>query len=400
MFNTTTITTARFLWEMGITGQGVDVALIDSGVTPVTGMTGRVVNGPDFSADANLPNLRNLDTYGHGTHMAGIIAGKESQASPWKAAKDTGFLGMAPGARVVNLKVAASDGSADMLSVVQAIAWAVAHKSDPGMNIRVLNLSFGIENSDSYTTDPVALAAEAAWRSGIVVVAAAGNGGLSQVPGNVRLTDPASNPWVIAVGADDPKGTNRIDDDVIPSWSSKGDGIRNPDVVAPGKSIQGLRVPGSVVDQLSPGGQINERYFRGSGTSQAAAVTSGAVALLLQQRPTLNPDAMKGVLKASAAKLPAADATAQGNGLINVQKAMYQASSSAQQTWPQANVNLASVPLLTPDPTRVPAANPWSLAVWTGVSWSGVSWSGVSWSGVSWSGVSWSSSGWTSADWK
>jgi serine protease AprX len=181
-----------------ITGQGVGVALIDSGVTPVKGLAGagKVVNGPDLSFESQAPNLTGLDTFGHGTHLAGIIAGRDPEVKDGNENDSKYFTGVAPGSHVASVKVAAADGATDV-SQVAAIDWVVAHRRDPGMNIRVLNLSFGTDSTQDPRLDPLSHAVEAAWRNGIVVVAAAGNDG----PSATQLSMPAVNLYVIAVGA-------------------------------------------------------------------------------------------------------------------------------------------------------------------------------------------------------
>ena len=151
--------------------------------------------------------------------------------------------------------------------------------------------------------------------------------------GPARLNNPAINPYVIAVGAADPNGTYSAHDDVVPSWSSRGDG-RTPDVVAPGKSIVSLRDPGSLVDLNYPAARCyGTRFFRGSGTSQAAAFVSGAAALLISQRPSIKPDQVKALLKKTARPLPGADPTAQGAGLINLKVARDTTTPSTGQSW-------------------------------------------------------------------
>jgi serine protease AprX len=230
-FHTAKSVKADMAWASGLTGQGVDVALIDSGVVPVNGLTapGKVINGPDLSFESQAEHLRYLDTFGHGTHMAGLIAGRDDGQSPTQGNHDD-FMGIAPGARVLSVKVANALGAADVSQVIAAIDWVVQHKNDNGMNVRVLNLSFGTDGVQDYQLDPLTYAAEVAWRHGIVVVVAAGNAGF----GNAKLNNPAYDPYVIAVGASDTKGTYNTSDDVVPDWSSRGDGARNPDVVAPG----------------------------------------------------------------------------------------------------------------------------------------------------------------------
>jgi subtilisin family serine protease len=408
IYNATKSIKAQDVWRTGVTGAGVDVALIDSGVVPVNGLTapGKIINGPDLSFEAPAEDLRSLDTFGHGTHMAGIIAGKDNGASTVSelTSHDT-FAGVAPDARILNIKVANARGATDVSQVLAAIDWVVQHRNDNGMNVRVLSLSFGTDGVQDYTIDPLAYAVEVAWRKGIVVVVAAGNSGY----GSAKLNNPAYDPYVIAVGADDTKGTHDVNDDVIPVWSSRGDGTRNPDFVAPGKSIAGLRAPGSYIDDSYPSGRVGSRFFRGSGTSQATAVVSGAAALLLQQRPNLTPDQVKRLLTSTATSLPSADPVAQGAGLINLKTAAAAPTPNYVQTWPtssgtgsleqargSAHVTMDGVELTG---ERDIFGSPWDGTSWSGTSWSGTSWSGGMWNGTSWSGTSWSGTSWSGTSW-
>ena len=417
MYNVAQVTGARRLWSNGVTGAGVDVALIDSGVAPVPGLaaTGKVVNGPDLSFDSQNTATRYLDTFGHGTFMAGVIAGSDGATS------SSDYTGMAPGARVISLKVADAYGNTDVSQVIAAIDWVVQHRKDPGFNIRVLNLSFGTPSLQSYLLDPLAYAAEVAWHKGIVVVVSAGNDGT----GTGKLLNPAQDPFVLAVGAEDSQGTPSISDDTIPVFSTRGDGIRNPDVVAPGASLQGLRVPGSYVD-LTYGATaaFDDRFFRGSGTSQAAAVVSGAAALLLSARPGLSPDQVKALLTGTARALPAANLQAQGNGLIDVYGASQATAPLAGQVFPRSTgtgsldaarggvrlvlngvtlsgekdifgKNYASAARAKEELTETS----WNGGVWNGSSWAGSSWAGSSWAGSSWAGSSWAGSSWAGSSW-
>jgi subtilisin family serine protease len=166
-------------WNTGYTGAGVDVAVIDTGVSPVEGLAtpGKVLNGPDLSIESQAPNLRYLDTFGHGTFMAGLIAGHDPALTvPYADAPASAYRGIAPDARIVSVKVGTADGGTDVSQVIAAIDWVVQHAHDPGLNIRVLNLSYGTNSTQSYTVDPLAFAAEQAWKHGIVVVGLAGNG--------------------------------------------------------------------------------------------------------------------------------------------------------------------------------------------------------------------------------
>jgi Subtilase family len=399
------------MWQRGWTGKGVDVALIDSGVAPVEGLAVNVINGPDLSFESQASNLTDIDTYGHGTHLAGLIAGRDSSIPPGHEDEDVdkAFVGAAPGARIVSLKVASSDGATDVSQVIAAIDWVIEHRNSDGLNIRVLNLSFGTDSTQDYRFDPLAYAAEVAWLHGIVVVVAAGNTGF----GTSQLNDPAYDPYVIAVGADDTKGTDDRKDDTIPSWQTRGNSVRHPDVVAPGKSIVSLRDPGSFVDTENPTARLGgSRFFMGSGSSQAAAIVSGAVATLLQQRPGLNPDQVKALLKDTASPLPAADPVSQGDGLINLHNAREETpptAADAAQSWPRAtglgSLQQARGSVIASDDgvalsgEQTIFGDAWDAAAWASAAWDGTSWSGGSWSGRTWSGDCWCAVGWAARTW-
>jgi serine protease AprX len=414
------------VWKAGFLGQNVDVALIDSGVAPVAGLSDHLVYGPDLSFESQADSLRNLDTYGHGTHMAGIIAGRDSTIEKGHEDEDLdkAFLGIAPRARIVSVKVATSSGATDVSQVIAGIDWVVQHRTSGDLNIRVLNLSFGTDGLQSYLLDPLTFAAEVAWRKGIVVVVSAGNSNF----GSSRLNNPAFDPFVIAVGADDTAGTNDPKDDVIPTWSARGDVTRGPDLVAPGKGVVSLRSRGSYLDLDHPEGRVgNNRFFKGSGTSQAAAVVSGAAAVLLSQRPTLTPDQVKYLLKSTAARLPNADVQAQGAGLINVKAAKEAATpttlQAAQLFTPatgagslelsRGSVHLQDSGVVLSGETDIfgagfdstawaassLAGNTWSGGDWNGNTWSGNTWSGNTWSGNTWSGNTWSGNTWSGNTW-
>jgi serine protease AprX len=404
-------TKLREMWQHGFTGQGIDVALIDSGVAPVEGLSMQVINGPDLSFDSQATNLADVDTYGHGTHLAGLIAGRDSSIPPGKEDEDVDkrFVGAAPGARIVSLKVAASDGATDVSQVIAAIDWVVQHRASDGLNIRVLNLSFGTDGTQSYLEDPLAYAVEVAWLRGIVVVVSAGNSGF----GTPQLNNPAYDPYVIAVGADDTRGTDDPKDDVIPAWQTRGNATRHPDLVAPGKSLISLRDPGSFVDEANPGARVGyTRFFRGSGSSQAAAIVSGAVATILEQHPELTPDQVKALLMTTSVPLPNADPVAQGAGLINLHRAREAKISTigaAVQTWPRSSgmgsLQLARGSVLTEDEGVVLQGeqtifgDAWDSGSWASSSFEGTSWTGEAWNGRTWSSRTWSGSSWSSRTW-
>jgi serine protease AprX len=390
MYNVEAMDGAHAYWNAGYTGQGVGVALIDSGVTPVNGLDtpGKVVNGPDLSSDSRHSSLRGLDTFGHGTHMAGIIAGLDNGVTSVSSSDSTDFMGMAPNAQIVSLKVANSLGETNVSQVLTAINWVVQHRNDNGMNIRVLNLSYGADTNQPYALDPLAYAAEQAWLNGIVVVVAAGNVGNN----SDGLEDPAIDPYVIAVGAADTENTTTVRNDEPAGFTSEGDGTRNPDLAAPGTHIVSLRDPGSFVDDaFGATAAVGSRFFLGSGTSQAAAIVSGAAALLLSQRPSLTPDQVKALLAGNTAAMRGS-ARLTGSGELNLASVLDASTPHATQTWPASNGGFSNQRFSSDGAS-------WSGASWSGTSWSGASWSGASWSGASWSGASWSGASWSGASW-
>ena len=412
-------------WNAGYTGKGVGVALIDTGVSPVPGLNapGKVTYGPDLSLDSQNPSLRNLDENGHGTFMAGLIAGNDAQAG--------GYRGVAPDASLVSLKVGVADGGVDVSQVIAAIDWVVQHRGDNGLNIRVINLSYGTNSTQPYGIDPLAYAVEQAWKAGIVVVAAAGNSGYQNGVSAQGLADPAYDPQILAVGAADTGGTLTAWGDRVAPFSataaSCSTDCRAPDVTAPGTHMQGLRVPGSYVDQNNPAGVLSDRYSRGSGTSEATAYVSGAAADLLQRYPQLTPDQVKAMLTASCDRLTTSNWKRQGCGELDMGKLLSlpvpSVSASLQANVPatgtgsleasrgtdhlsqdgvvlQGEEDIFGHPFDSAAMAQLEAAgNSWSGDTWNGSSWSGSSWSGSSWSGSSWSGSSWSGSSWSGNAW-
>ena len=433
LYNTTLATGAQAYWKAGYTGKGIDVAVIDTGTAPVPGLdgAGKIINGPDLSFESQAPNLRYLDTYGHGTHMAGIIAGRGAGAVAGGYAGDTvNFLGMAPDARIVSVKVADAMGAADVSQVIAAIDWVVQNKNASGLNIRVLNLSFGTNTTHPYTIDPLCHAVEAAWKKGITVVAATGNAGFYMTPGGPGLTSPARDPYVISVGATDTRKTTATTDDAVASFSSSGvvgtGGTKNPDLVAPGKSIISLAVPGSFIDQTyGAAGAVTGGYMRGSGTSQATAVMSAAAALVLQQHPTWTNNQVKALLTATARPLTAGTLgpAAQGKGTLNLTKAL---STTVAAAYSYTNstgagtlegargtahlvdngVELRGEQDIFADAvststlaSRRTAGTAWTGGTWNGRMWSGASFSGSNWTATTWSGRMWSGRMWSSQVW-
>jgi serine protease AprX len=419
-------------WKAGYTGKGVDVAIIDTGVSKVQGLgyDGKVIDGPDLSFDSQDPARRYTDNFGHGTHLAGIIAGNDLPGSTGTtyAKNSSAFLGIAPDARLVNMKVGDGNGVTDVSQVIAAADWVVSHRNTDGLNIRVLELAFGTDSGNHYSVDPLVFALEQAWKHNILVVVSGGNGGKSSSgPG---LASPATSPNLLAVGAAHPGTSIWDEDDSVAGFAStKGSSSRGPDIVAYGVSIPSLRAPGSKSDTLyAATGAIGPRFIKGSGSSQASAVVAGAAALLVQQRPTMTPDQLKALLKANTTWINGESSATQGagrldldlnpdNGWGTVQTApastgMGSLDASRGSRRPSLDgveltgeVDIMGVPFnpgaWTPlsSSGRSWSGGDWNGRSWSGSSWSGRSWSSALWSGSSWSGRTWSGSAWTGSAW-
>ncbi|HLY48847.1 MAG TPA: S8 family peptidase [Solirubrobacteraceae bacterium] len=285
-------------WSHGYTGAGVGVAVIDTGIAgglpDFQGSNGssRVVE----TAVTNPYATTATDGYGHGTDVAGIIAGNGLNR-PSGDPLDGQYIGVAPNANLISVKVSDDQGNSTVLDVIYGLQFVVDHQSD--YNIRVVNMSLDSTTPQSYTSDPLDAAAESAWMHGIVVVAAAGNRGTA--PDAVQYA-PANDPYVITVGAVDENGQSNPANDTVASWSSQGttqDGFQKPDVYAPGAHIVSVLAPNSAFASMCPSCVIGGAYIKTGGTSMAAPMISGLVADLLQQHPSLTPNQVKGALTSS-----------------------------------------------------------------------------------------------------
>ncbi len=418
----------------GITGDGVTVAVIDTGVTEVADLAGRIVevtndNG-ESQACANFSGEETCDdSYGHGTFVAGIIAGDGASSNgKWK--------GAAPGADILSVKIAGYDGSADVSTLLAAIQWTVSYRERYG--IQVLNLSLGTDSSQSAQTDPLNYAVQKAWDAGIVVVVSAANLG----PDAQTIAKPGDDPLVITVGATDDQGTVNPNDDAVPNFASRGptkaDGLTKPDITAPGAHIISLRAPGSAVDELFPW-YVDDAYRRGSGTSFSAAIVSGSVAQILQANPSWAPDRVKHAVKATAAETNASDdPMVVGAGLLAVDVAVTAAEGYSNRGVTRssglgtldASRGTVSVKVIAEDPdgTLIETiltgaltaqlllydpvsftgyewtAETWAISQWYGSNWNGSNWNGSNWNGSNWNGSNWNStkkygSNWNGSNW-
>jgi subtilisin family serine protease len=315
---------------LGLTGDGIGVAVIDSGVATfhddLTNNSStvypygnqRVSKFVDFVNGLTTP----YDDDGHGTHVAGIIAGNGFDSNGQKA-------GAAPGASIISLKVLDGNGNGSISNIIAALDWVLANHNT--YNIRVVNMSVGAAIHESAWTDPLTLAAKRVVDAGVVVVGAAGNFGKNAagLPQYGGISAPGNAPWVLTVGASSTNGTATRADDTIGSFSSRGpsyiDWNAKPDLVAPGTGTVSLASPGSNfylnrITALLPGSipTANMPYLSLSGTSMAAPVVAGTVALMLQANPSLTPNAVKAILQYTAQQYPNYNGLTQGAGFLNV----------------------------------------------------------------------------------
>lgn len=441
------ITRSESLWKQGVTGKGVTVALIDTGVYAAhPDLAGRVVHCEDFSHEAGT-EAHCADTFGHGTFMAGLIAGNGSSSAGR-------FTGSAPEVNLVSVKLAGYDGATDVSNVLAGLQWVVAHRNT--YNIKAVNLSLGSDSAQSYLLSPLNYAVERAWKAGITVVVSAGNSGNA----SRTILKPADDPLVVTVGASNDNETMPVGDDQVPVFSSRGptraDGLAKPDVVAPGVHTVSLRSPGSAIDQnFGSTAVVQDDYFRGTGTSMSAAVVTGVVAQILQANPSLSPDQVKYRLMSTARQIATTDKYAVGKGEIDAYAATRSTSTASANggggllggtlklstglgsleasrgslsvdvttpggtglldgeytaQWDESLLSVQNVLGLVPysgvtyttlgwDPLSFEGVK-WRTEEWTGLSWSGVKWRATEWDGVKWRGTEWVNSDWTGVKWR
>jgi serine protease AprX len=338
------------------TGANIGVAVIDSGVNRTTEFS-RVSAYYDFRADSGTTS-NNGDGYGHGTHVAGLISGNGAKSV------DGIYEGLAPGVRLIDLRVLDANGAGQASYAISALEYAVANKAALGIDI--INMSLGHPIYESAATDPLVQAVEAAVRAGIVVVVSAGNVGVNPttgLPGYGGITSPGNAPSAITVGATRTYGTNSRLDDTVAEYSSRGpswyDGYAKPDLVAPGHRDVSAASSGTTLYTTHPellvaGTNGQYVYMSLSGTSMATGVVSGAVALVIEasrtafpDAPRLTPSAIKAMLQFSAIQLANADGLTQGAGSLNPVGALDLATSidpsvSVNNLWLVSGVATAS----------------------------------------------------------
>lgn len=412
-------------------GSGVTVALVDTGVADTSELTVEHVNvsgGPQG------------DGLGHGTFLAGLIAGTG-------AASDGQYQGVAPGAKVLDVQVAEQDGSTSLSKVLAGLD-AVAERRAADPSLKVLNLALSTGSPLTPQLDPLVRGLRNLWAKGVTVVVAAGNDGARSI------SSPAADPVLLAVGATDDQKTADRSDDVMADFSSyaRSFGVMRPDVVAPGTSLVSLRAPGSLADSENPQAVVADKYFKGTGTSMSAAVTSGAVAALLAERDVAPNDVKRLLMGTAFSSKALDDKDGAGEGQVDLSEAVvtdvddtdklryvsdkqdFGPAEEDAATWAAFSAAwdagdlravVAAWVQLSPQ-TRRWAATAWSLLVmsngfdekafdfearlwagrrwstekWNGRRWSEDSWVGRRWSTIDWEGRRWSSDTWDSADWE
>jgi subtilisin family serine protease len=396
------------VWLQGVSGRGISVAVLDSGVAPdvdLTQASNRILASVSFAGPRDPAHP---DPGGHGTHIAGIIAGDGTRSAGQ-------YVGMASHANIVDVQVLDHNGHGRASSVVRGIEWVLDHQTQ--YNIRVINMSLGATAHGSYKQDPIVAAVETAWKHGIVVVAASGNAG----PTSGTVATPGVDPFAVTIGATDDRATVTLSDDVLAwfsSWGVPTDSTPKPDLVAPGRRIVSIRVPGSTLDTLLPSHVVTASngatYFRLTGTSMATGVVSGAVALLLEHQPQLKPDQVKAILKASTrpfgqtASPPPPNST--GTGLLDA----FNATNSSLRSFANQGLRpadgldrtlypiLYGQPLAWLNPTYLGqnwASQTWQTLVWSTPAWDNYVWDNVAWDNIAWDNIVWDQTSWDNIAW-
>ena len=300
------------LWEQGYKGQGVTIAVIDTGIAPHPDYNDRVKGFKDWVAG----KTEHYDDQGHGTHVAGCAQG-DGKMSAGK------FMGPAPEADLVGIKVLDKRGSGRLSDIIKGVQWAVGKKEELGIDI--INMSLGGPVFASYENDPVSQSVGKAVEAGIIAMVAGGNSG----PKSSTIGTPGNHPDAFTVGALNDRGTATRDDDRVAFFSSRGptshDGLTKPDILSPGVAITAANSLGSALD-AAPVPHVGQSYITISGTSMATPVMAGVVAAVLSANPDMTPAQVKEIFMSTADKLETgADANSQGSGVVDPQEALQRA---------------------------------------------------------------------------
>jgi serine protease AprX len=377
-------TGATQLAASGDTGQGTTVAVLDTGIDNLPDFAGRLVGGVDLSGEGNAFQ----DSYGHGTFVAGLIAGNG-------AASNGQYSGEAPGAGLVSVKVAGASGSTKLGTLISGLQWVLRNQAT--YNIRVLNISLGYQPSQSALTDPLDNAVERVWSSGVAVVVSAGNAG----PFNGTVLSPGDDPMVVTVGALDDMAQGTVANDEMTNFSSVGptspDGWMKPDLVTSGRSVVSLAAPGSTVYQSNPSAIVGTGNFVGTGTSFSSAITSGAAALVITNHPTYTANQIKAALLGTTNPGPTGNPFVDGHGALNA----YAAATTTGLNYNQSTAGLQ--PTSNGQTVSLnPAGNPvdtWNQSLWTGQPWTSTAWNSTAWNSAGWNSTAWNSTAWNGYGW-
>ncbi|HET6874256.1 MAG TPA: S8 family serine peptidase [Acidimicrobiales bacterium] len=368
-------TGAQQLAAAGDTGQGATVAVLDTGIDNLPDFSGRLVGGVDLSGEGNAFQ----DSYGHGTFVAGLIAGNG-------ASSNGQYSGEAPAANLVSVKVAGASGSTKLGTLISGLQWVQRNQS--AFNIRVLNISLGYQPSQSSLTDPLDNAVERVWSSGVAVIVSAGNAG----PFNGTILSPGDDPMVVTVGSLDDMAQGNVANDEMTNFSSVGptspDGWMKPDLVTSGRSLVSLAAPGSTVYQSNPSAVVGTGNFVGTGTSFSSAITSGAAALVITRHPTYTANQVKAALLGTTNPGPTGNPFVDGHGALN-------AYGAATTTGLEPASNGQTVSL---NPTGNPV-DTWNQALWTGQPWTSTAWNSTAWNSTGWNSTAWNSTAWNGYAW-
>jgi serine protease AprX len=365
----------------GVTGNAISVAVIDSGVDAAhADLRDQVI-----AVNVNKNSSTTSDGYGHGTHVAGIINGHDAAQH---------YLGVAPNATLISVKIADDSGQAYESDLLRGLDWVKSNRDT--YQIRALNLSVSTSVPESYATSPVDAAVERLWSEGVAVVAAAGNLGSAE---DAVWYAPANDPYVITVGCLDDNGTTLAGDDSLCPISSRGiteDGFAKPDLIAPGRKIVSALAEGpgglSVAladyfpNRITPDGH----HIRLSGTSMAAPMVVGAIALLLERQRNLTPDQLKDILVRSSSRYPGQVDNA---GRLDISAALLSVDQSKK------DVTQVPLPVGAPTAPRDSTTLVWDGARWGSTYWDGARWGSAYWDGARWGNATWDGARWGNATW-
>ncbi|HTL22413.1 MAG TPA: S8 family serine peptidase, partial [Mycobacteriales bacterium] len=342
--------------------------------------------------------------YGHGTFVAGLVAGDGTSS-------DGAYAGVAPAASVLDVRVAHADGTSDLVTVLKGLQVVAQHPE-----VSVVNHSLSSGSPLPYQLDPLTIALESLWAHGATVVVPAGNDGAD---GRGSVSSPGIDPVLLTVGGLDESGTAARDDDAVASWSGQGpapQGVQKPDLVAPGAHVVSVGAVGSQVWDANPGSHVGTAYLKGSGTSFATAVTSGAVAALVAARPDLTPDQVKTLLSKTAYRVGAPQWEAGRGGLDLAAALSDRTPRSAENAEPfpgdpavmqaliaaivsgDEDAAASSWALLSPE-ARQWAARQWAASSWAARQWSARQWAASSWADISWEARQWAARQWAASSW-